>query len=208
MNTKVFSRLFWTACGLLGAVWALSPAALGADTVKIGYVDIDRIAQESTYIRSMMSDLEKSLTQKKDLVESKQDAYSSLRDEIERKRSVVSEADLEEMMSRSRRLRIEIDEEGAELNRMLRRAERDRMEPALDRVLDVIRTIGKEEKYDLIVRGEIVLYGSSAVDVTDKVIKRIDRDAAAAPASGRSGAASEKTTSKGSGKHAPSVAAE
>ena len=162
---------------LVAGVTPLSAAEVG----KVGFVDIERITQEAKFIRRILDTAEERLQERRDSLDLKQDDYTRLRGDVERKRAVLNDAEIDEMLRRSRRLRGEIEDEEFEINRTLRRIEKEQMEPAMERVLETIREVGRGEGFDLILRGEIVLYGSEAVDISGKVIGRLD----AAPAPGK-----------------------
>jgi hypothetical protein len=50
-------------------------------------------------------------------------------------------------------------------------------EPILKKILFAVQDVAKEQKYDIVLRGEAVLYGATATDITDDVINRLKEDA-------------------------------
>lgn len=157
-----------TVCLLVGSAQAAEK--------KIGYVDLDAVTKKAVFVRDLMGDLEASLNTKRSELESKQEAYARLRDELDKRRAVLKESEIEAKLRQSRQLRDEIEQLDYEINRMFRQAEKKQMGPALDHILETIRKVGEEENYDLVLRGEIVLYGKPAVDISNLVADRLNRD--------------------------------
>ena len=153
---------------------ALSPAR--GSGPKIAFVDIDIITGRSRYVRRVLESLDKQIGERRASLERDQTEYVRLKEEIERKRAVLSDKELEVLTRQSRELRLTIDDEEAELQKFMTGVEKDQMGPAFDRVLGAIEALGKEERFDLILRGEVVLFGNPALNLTDRVIERLDRD--------------------------------
>jgi len=144
--------------------------------MKIGFVDVDKITEKSEFVRALLGELEKDIRSKSDALQRQKAEYTRMQEEIERKRPVLKDEQIEEMIQSVRKMRVGIDDAEYELNRLLREAERDRMGPALNRILRTIEQLGKGEGYDLILRGEVVLYGAPQVNLTQRVIDVLDAD--------------------------------
>ena len=153
---------------------ALSPAR--GSGPKIAFVDIDIVIGRSRYVRRVVESLKKQIEGKRDSLERKQTDYLRLKDEIERKRAVLSDNELQALTRQSRELRLTIDDEESELQKFMTDADKDQMGPASDRVRGVVEALGKEERFDLILRGEVVLFSIPALNLTNQVIERLDRD--------------------------------
>ena len=153
---------------------ALSPAR--GSGPKIAFVDIDIVIGRSRYVRRVVESLKKQIEGKRDSLERTQTDYLRLKDEIERKRAVLSDNELQALTRQSRELRLTIDDEESELQKFMTDADKDQMGPASDRVRSAIEALGKEERFDLILRGEVVLFSIPALNLTNQVIERLDRD--------------------------------
>jgi Skp family chaperone for outer membrane proteins len=153
---------------------ALSPAR--GSGPKIAFVDIDIVISRSRYVRRVVESLKKQIEGKRDSLERKQIESLRLKEEIERKRAVLSDKELQELTRQSRELRRTIDDEEGGLEKFMTDADKDQMGPASDRVRGVVEALGKEERFDLILRGEVVLFSNPAWNLTNQVIERLDRD--------------------------------
>ena len=153
---------------------ALSPAR--GSGPKIAFVDIDIVISRSRYVRRVVESLKKQIEGKRDSLERTQTDYLRLKEEIERKRAVLSDKELEALTRQSRELRLTIDDKESELQKFMTDADKDQMGPASDRVRGVVEALGKEERFDLILGGEVVLFSNPALNLTNQVIERLDRD--------------------------------
>jgi len=186
-------------CGLATGGWS-------ADQQRIGYVDLDRISEKATFVRDLMGDLEKALNAKRADLEARQEEYGRLRRELEQRRAVLKESEIEAKLRDSRRLRGEIEQLDYEINSMFRRAEQQQMGPALDTIIETIRQVGSDAGFDLILRGEVVIFGKPALDITDLVADKLNRDYAAGKIKIQSGAVQAPAAGKPAEAAAPARA--
>lgn len=143
---------------------------------KVGFVDLDEITRKSRYVQRVANDVEKQLTPKRDQIEQKRQQLVQMGEEIERKKSVLSEKELEVMMRKARELRASIDSDDYEMQTTLRKAEKGTFAPAMDQVFKMIETVAQQEGCGVVLRGEAVLYGAPSNNLTAKVISRLDAD--------------------------------
>jgi outer membrane protein len=172
--TKRSPYLFAIAGAVAWSALVSGALSWAAGTGKIGFVDVEQVSKKAKFVRNMLQGLESNLGQRQKALDAKREEYDRLKDEIDRKAPVVAEADLDAMRRRSKELYNQVDEETYQINKMLDRAQKEQMEPALDRILEAVKAVGREEGFDLILRGETVLYASPAIDITEKVIERLD----------------------------------
>lgn len=165
--------LILLAIGLMAGPSVSQAAGAG----KIGYVDIDEVSAKANFIKSMLGDIEAKIKEKNKGLEAKEAEYARVRKDLQSKSSVANESESESLRKQARDLQNQIEEETYQLNRALEKERKDKMDPALERVLETIKTIGTEEGFDLILRGEVVLYSAPTVDITQKVIERLNRGA-------------------------------
>lgn len=173
MKTRI---LFFACAFCLLAALASFPARLPAQAAqKIGFVDIDQVTEKAKFVKSMLGNLESSIGARQKSLEAKQDEYSKLRSQLAEKASA-SESEVDALRKQMKELQNQMDEETFQINRQLKKAESEQMGPAIDRILAVCKKIGAQDGYDLIVRGDMILFGSSAVDLTQKVIDTLDKE--------------------------------
>lgn len=145
--------------------------------IRIGYVDMDRVAGNSQMVKERVSAVEQELLEKQKNFKAKAEELKQLSQEVSQQESVLSAAQLEQKKTRIRTLRDELDRLQYESDRILNKTSQDIIEPVLDEVLAAVERIAKAYGFDLILRGDLVLYASDRVDLTDAVVRELDKKA-------------------------------
>lgn len=164
------------ACAVL-----LLAGPVAAEPVKIGYVDIQRVIDESTIGLQANAKLRKDFERRAAELKNMEKELEKVRMELDSKGSV---------MSAERRRQLE--EEFRRDRRDFKRADRDNSEEfnikrkqlligILPKIVKAVQTIGKEQGYTLILQNkpDILLYLNDRVDVTSEVIARLNVEAPA-----------------------------
>ncbi|MGV8074665.1 MAG: OmpH family outer membrane protein [Syntrophobacteraceae bacterium] len=145
-----------------------------ASSPKIGYFDMQAVLSQSKSAK----DAQEQLTSEKKRLEAGLDdkvkAFKTAREEFEKKKSVMDDAaknkktkELQEMGQEGEKLYMEAQSK-------LKKLENDLMGPVLEKVKEIVRRIGREDKYDFIFEkslGGIVFAGDS-----NDLTKRISQD--------------------------------
>jgi outer membrane protein len=150
-----------------------------AQPIRIAYVDLDRVASDSQMVKARVSDVEKQLGEKQKDLKSKAEELKTLSQQLNQQESVLTPAQTAQLKERIAKLRDEVDRLQYESDRILNNTSRDIIEPVLDLVLAAVERVAKAYKIDLVMRGDLVLYASERVDLTDSVIRELDRAAKA-----------------------------
>lgn len=159
---------------LLGALLLASLAwpAWSAE-IKIGFVNTERVFRESPLATRAQKKLEKEFATREQDIQKLIKQARDLQTYLEKEGLTIPESD-----------RTKKERELANLNRDLQRAQREFREDlnqrkneefagVQERARKAIIDIAEKEKYDLIL--ENVVYASSRVDITDRVIKSMER---------------------------------
>ncbi|MCS6786965.1 MAG: OmpH family outer membrane protein [Thiobacillaceae bacterium] len=158
---------------LLILLSALCLAPVWANELKIGFVNTDRIFRESQLAIRAQKKLEREFTGREQEIQKQIKQARDLQAFLEKEGLTLSEAE------RSRRER-----ELANLNRDIQRAQREFREDlnqrrneefaqVHERARKAIMELAEREKFDLIL--ENVVYASPRVDITDRVIRALDK---------------------------------
>jgi outer membrane protein len=165
----------WLTAGLAAALLTSTPFAQGADNLKLGVVNSDRILRESQPARAAMQKLEVEFAKRdKELQEAGQRLKASA-ERFEKDGPVMSESD------RARRQR-----ELAEMDREFQRKQREfredfnqrrneELQSLLERTNRIIRQIAEQEKFDLIVQEAV--YFSPRIDITERILRALNNGA-------------------------------
>jgi len=156
---------------------ALAPAA-GAQELKIGYVNSERVLREAAPAKSAQAKLETEFSKREKELNDTAAKLKAAADKLDKDSPTLSESE------RSRRQR-ELVEQDRDLQRKRREFQEDlnqrrneELAGVLERANRVIKQIFDQEKYDLILQE--VIFAGPRIDITEKVIKALN--AAPAPA--------------------------
>ena len=147
-------------------------AAVSAQELKIGFVNLDRVLRDAAMAKAAQAKLEGEFTKReKELLDS-ESRLKTASDRFERDTSTLGESE------RLRRQR-ELVEQDRELQRKRREFQEDlnqrkneELASVLDRANRVVKQIFDQERYDLIVQEAV--FAGPRVDITDKVIKAMN----------------------------------
>ncbi len=184
-----------------------SPQETASDTkprpltgTRVGFVDIDGVTRRARFYREMVTEIEKVVESKSAVIQAKVEERSKLSAELKKQRAILSDAEYEKKDNQITELDREIQDEQKALNKILDKNDKEKMAPAVELILKTVKEVAAEEGYDLVVTGELVLYNSAAVDLSDKVLQRLDGATPAAPA-----ATSEAEKKPTASKRAPAL---
>ena len=170
-----------TVSAAFAAAAMASAGAWAQDTLKIGYVNSERVLRESTPAKAAQTKLEAEFSKReKDLSEIGA-RLKAAADKLDKDSPTLPEAD------KLRRQRELVDQD-RDLTRRRREFQEDlnqrrneELAAVVERANRVIRGIFEAEKFDLILQE--VVFAGPRIDITDKVIQRLNSaTAASAPA--------------------------
>ncbi|MDI6801181.1 MAG: OmpH family outer membrane protein [Thermodesulfovibrionales bacterium] len=158
---------------LLGLfMFASSSAALSAETLKIGIIDLFKALNESDAGKRAKADLESLQKSKEVVIDEKKKNIEKLRAEIEKQASIMSsearKTKQEELERVERDFQRIVTDANAELQKKLRELESE----ILKELVETVNKTGKEEGYSMILERRDIPYFNQALDITDKVIKK------------------------------------
>ncbi len=168
MHTRAIRRF------VVGALCAagLAAAAPGAHAeLKVGVVNVGRVMEAAPQAEAARTRLEREFAPRDREILAQQKEIRSLEDKLVKNAAVMSETERQRQESQIRALNRELrrlqDEFREDLN--LRRAQE--LNKLQARVGELIRSMGKSRKYDLIIIGDGVIYAGDKVDITNDVVE-------------------------------------
>ncbi|MEW6705634.1 MAG: OmpH family outer membrane protein [Pseudomonadota bacterium] len=166
MNTVSTIKSFGLATLLLLA------AAAQAQELKIGYVNAERVLQESAPAKAAQAKLQAEFGKREKELTDMGNRLKALSDKLEKDGPTLSEAE------RSRRQRELVEQDRdfqrkrRELHEDLTQRKNEELAVVLERSNRAIKTIFETEKYDLILQDAV--FASPRVDITKKVIDALN----------------------------------
>ena len=164
----------WAAgCALL----LLTATSAGAQELKIGYVNSERVLRDATPAKAAQAKLEAEFGKRERELADVGNKLKAAADKLEKDAPTLAESE------RSRRQR-ELVEQDRDLQRKRREFQEDlnqrkneELSSVVERANRVIKQIFEQEKYDLILQE--VIFAGPRVDITEKVIKALNAAGAA-----------------------------
>jgi outer membrane protein len=151
-------------------VWAASSS-------KIGYFELMAVLQQSVYGKQMTEDLKREGEKLKADVDEKAHAFKSSKEEYDKKKSVMDESarkkkerELQELQESAEKL---LMESRAKLNKR----QADYLTPLQDRIMEIVRKIGRDDKYDYILEREKsgLFFANEKEDLSKRIIQELDK---------------------------------
>jgi len=154
---------------------ALAWGGVAAADTRIGFVNAGRVTSEAPQAEAARASLEEEFGARDRAMSEEQEALRELEDRLNRDSAAMSEGQQQalqrDLIARQRELR-RAEEEFREDFNMRRNEELGRLQR---RIVEAINDLAEAEGFDLIV-SEGVIYASDRVDITDRVLERLQRD--------------------------------
>ena len=175
-STSIKAGIFKAGiCKLATAAMLLAAAAgVQAQEMKIGFVNSDRVLREANLAKAAQTRLENEFSKRQKEGEDAAARLKAAADKLDKDAPTLGEAE------RARRQR-DLVEQDRELQRKRREFQEDlnqrkneELASVVERANKVVKQIYDTEKFDLILQGDVVIFASARVDITDKVIKALN----------------------------------
>ena len=163
---------------LLLALGAKSSLAAPGDTqIKIGLVDISKIVRESKQGKKLKRQLENQSKRVASSVEGKLEKFEEQKEKFLRQQESLNSTARLERQEKLRQEKASLEREAADSRRSLQIKEKAGVEEIMKDAQGIIKDVGREESFTLILEkgpSPVVLYGDVSVDITEKVLKRLN----------------------------------
>jgi len=154
----------------------LPVSAIGADSVKIGTVDLQRCIMDSIEGKKVKNELQKKKNNMQAKLDERQNKLLKLKNEIEKQSMMLSMEAKEGKAKDFERQRREFKYFYDDINNQMRKAETEVKKLLLEDLEKVVKDIGDKGNFTLIFerRSGGIMYMQKTVDITDEVIKAYD----------------------------------
>ena len=156
--------------GLLLIVFSLPASA----ELKVGFVNVVRLMEESPQVKSANSRLEREFAPKQRRLQNKADDIQRLEKRVQKDAAIMSETEsarrAREIRNKVRELRKEQDEFRDDYN-FRRNKELESLQKDL---IAAIKRLAERENYDIILSDGVV-WASKRIDITEKVLRQLGR---------------------------------
>ncbi len=165
---------------LLIVLVGLLSTFLVSETLKIAYVDTDRIMSESKLTKEAQQEFQKEQQKWQDKLNEMQEKIDKLSADYKAKQLVLTEEGKKEAQDKLLKLDKEIKEYYNKIygdNGLAAQKNNELLQPILEKLKKVIEDIAVKENYSYIIDSSsgAVLYAKPAYDITDQVIEELDK---------------------------------
>lgn len=172
---------------ILAVAAALCAAAPAHAQTKVGFVDIDRVTVKAQSVTNLMSGMQGEFEKLQKDLDSRRQKIADIEADIKRTEGVMAKEEIDKKRADITRLRNEVDEIEFRAQRQVRDVEQQVLEPLRRKIVAAIEEVAREQRYDLVLTKEAVVYSTPSTDITDDVVKKLnasveaDKPGAASP---------------------------
>jgi outer membrane protein len=162
---------------LLTMVFMIAASTSTATAAKIGYFDIQTVLQQSQWGKRSNEEFKRQSEQIKMEVDEKAKAFRAAREEFEKKKDILDEKARARKLKELQEMQVEGERLLAESNSRLNKLSGELSGPLVEKILEIVRKIGKDDKYDYIFEREKagIVWGMDKDDLTKKITDELDR---------------------------------
>jgi len=147
-------------------------AAQAQDTLKIGYVNSERVMKESNLAKNAQAKLEAEFTKREKDLADMEAKRRAMAEKLEKDLPMLSETERGRRQREFQDLDRDFQRKGREYQEDLNRRKNEELQNIQERASRVIKAIFDNEKYDLIFQDAV--FFSARVDITKKVIDTLN----------------------------------
>jgi Skp family chaperone for outer membrane proteins len=166
------SKIISTALLLIGIT---TGGCAVAKEQTIGFVDREQIITKTLYFKDMQEAMKKQFKSRADNAEAKRKQFLAEQEALDRDRDILSEADLRK---RTEKLQVDFTKlsgEEEELSQEVEAFQGKYNKKIYTIFLDVVAQLAKENNLDIVLPGEISLYGGKKYDYTFRAVELMDK---------------------------------
>ncbi len=162
------SLVRWTLTAALGIV---SPALAQSS---IGFVSLDRILREAPAAQRAQKKLEEEFSQRGQELSKTADQLKKLQGNLEKNAVTMSDSERQKREREFGDINRDFQRRQREFNEDLAQRRKEEFDGVLERANRAVRKIAEAEKLDIVFQNEQVVWASTRIDITDKVIKALE----------------------------------
>jgi outer membrane protein len=139
---------------------------------KIGFVDSDKIMREAQPAVQAQERLEREFSQRDDELQRMARELQSMQEELERDALTMSDSDRQSKEREFNNLSRDFQRKQREFREDLNQRRNEELSSVLERANAAIEQVAESENYDIILQEAV--YASPGIDITDRVIQRLE----------------------------------
>ncbi|MFZ2447387.1 MAG: OmpH family outer membrane protein [Syntrophobacteraceae bacterium] len=171
-------KLFGLVALATGIVFGFSANAVAASgSVKIGYVDINGAAAQSAWGKKVIDQLNREKERLSGDLDQKGKAYKAAREEYEKKKDVMDEKAKSRKQKEIQDMAVELERLATDASQRFNKDASDARAPLFQKIQDIVKKIGRDDKYDFILERGSLPFANEKDDLTKRVASELDKSA-------------------------------
>ncbi len=159
-------------CIVLALVWCTSSYA----AEKVGYINLQRLVNESKMGKEAKADIQRMRKTKQAVLNKKLKDIIKLRDFINQKGDKLPARERRDKIELLQKMNKEYQRLVADAKEDIAREDRDLVAIILEKANDILKSVAKKKKYTIILKDpKTIGYLDPAVDITDLVVKELNK---------------------------------
>lgn len=175
-SIKVMKKCFaWTLLAA-GIIFGLTVNGFAASSnPKIGYFDANSVAAQSLWGKKVIEDLKREQERLSNALDEKGKTFKAAKDEYDKKRDVMDEKTRNRKQKELQDMAMELEKLANESSQKFNKDAADAKAPLFEKIGEIVRKIGKDEKYDFIFEKGSLHFASEKDDLTKRIISELDK---------------------------------
>ncbi|MBA2650682.1 MAG: OmpH family outer membrane protein [Tatlockia sp.] len=144
-----------------------------ADGAKIGVVDLQKIMQASSQMKTIQQKLEADFKPRRDKLVAIEAGLKQDMEKFKRDGAVMNAAQKKELEKKIVTVQQSFEREGQQYQQELSTAHNEAMEELYGKIRKAIAKVAETDKYDIVLQKDAAPFSSDKLDITDSVVKQI-----------------------------------
>lgn len=155
---------------------------VNAADIKIGFVDIDRAANDSEEGKKAVTGLKELMSSKQSVISEKGKAIDKMKSDLEKQGGIISPEAKKSKAEELERSERDLQRMVTDANQEFDKKRRELTESVYKEIIEVIAKYGQEEKYTAVLPLQTMLYSDKSLDITEIIIKKFNEQKGTKPA--------------------------
>lgn len=179
-RTGVNGRMIVGAVGLfiIGYLFAAGPAQ-SADSIKIGYVDAQKVLDDTKAGKKAKADMEEFVKSRQKIIDLDETEIKQLQDDLSRQTAVLSQDARREKEETLQKKVMEYQKRAGELNKEVQEKKKEVLENFNKNLEGIVKKVAEKGGYAIILdrnaEGGVLLYAKDSLDLTSDVVKEFEK---------------------------------
>lgn len=159
---------------LIALLLVMSGGSVFAEGTKIGVVDLQKIMQTSSQMKSIQAKLESEFKSRRDKLVAMEDGLKKDMEKFKRDTAIMSQTQRKDLEKQIVGTQQQFEREGQQYQQELSTAHNEAMEEFYNKIRAAIAKVAESEKYDLVFQKDAAPFSVEKLDVTAKVMQEIN----------------------------------